>query len=94
MKMERSSPEVAELVDVLMKNPPIEQIRRPVAKMKSDFDFAWREAEESDILPEGWKVIVSPSHWNHCDQTQSFQIALFTPALAEMAGCKYEKFLR
>ena len=57
--MERGSLEVGELVDVLMGNPPIEQTLKPATKAKGDFDFAWREAEPSDILPEGWKVIAT-----------------------------------
>ena len=59
VKVERGSSEIGRLVEVLMRNPLIEQTLKPATKAKGDFDFAWREAEESDILPEGWKVIAT-----------------------------------
>ena len=59
IKVEKGTSEIGELVDVLMKNPLIEQTLKPATKVRGDFDFAWRDAESSDILPEGWKVIAT-----------------------------------
>ena len=65
--MDRESTELEELVEQLMKDPPVQKAKSKFNKVKGNFDFKW---EEDESLPEGWKS------------------SLFTPALAEMAGCR------
>ena len=59
LKLAKGGQEMEELVEVLMRNPLINLDKSQASKVKGDFDFDWREADPSDMLPDGWKVIAN-----------------------------------